>query len=146
MVILFFLVYDMNLVHIVKGFWFWVKERILLRYFSVPASLETCVCNRGTAWIHKTDALQAWHLWDQNYLQNSSWWSFSSPWHMRMYYLCWWNHMPSIIVSTPFLRNSPQLSMSEVVLYITRVDWNPSKHKTLQNDQQIKELGWKRPE
>jgi len=66
----------MILVHIVKGFW--VKKRILLRYFSVPASLQTCVRNRGTAWIHTTDALQAWHLWDQNCLQNSSCWSYSS--------------------------------------------------------------------
>jgi len=48
--------------------------------------------------------------------------------------------MPSNITATPFLYNTPQLSMSNFVLYITeksnpRPNSDPSKHKILQNEQ-----------
>jgi len=127
MAILFWLcmIYDSSS-YTVKGFW--VKERILLRYFSVPASLQTCVRNQGTAWIHTIDALQAWHLWDQNCLQNSSCWSYSSRDVCAcVCYLSWSNQIPSNITATPFLKNSPQLSMSKFLLYITGKNFRSSR-------------------
>jgi len=129
----------MILPHTVKGFS--VKERILLRYFSVPASLQTCVRNRGTAWIHTIDALQAWHLWDQNCLQNSSCWSYSS-WRVRACAISLdQTRCLQILLQLLFYRTVHNLacpSLFSILQQNPRANWDPSKHKILQNDQQRK--------